>query len=135
MKKNFTDICRELDISPSITRKMIFEYIEEAKTHPTADDIYRALSQTLPTLSKTTVYNVISLFLENNLIIAINPGNNEKRYELMHDSHSHFICKKCNKIYDIPKISTSYKTEDIPGFKIDNEEVNLYGICPECMKK
>ena len=135
MARNFTEACKSVGISPSITRKMIYEYIEEANTHPTADEIYRSLIDALPTLSKTTVYNVVNLFLEKNLLIAINTSNNEKRYELMHDSHSHFICKNCNKIYDIPKISTSYNADSIPDFRIDNEEVNLYGLCTECMKK
>ena len=65
MAKNFTDVCKSIGISPSITRKMIYEFIEGSKTHPTADDIYRSLIDTLPTLSKTTVYNVVNLFLEN----------------------------------------------------------------------
>ncbi|MBN2540604.1 MAG: transcriptional repressor [Bacilli bacterium] len=135
MGNNFTKKCLELGISPSITRKKIYEYLETSRNHPTVDDIYRDLIDSLPTLSKTTVYNVLNLFLEHNLVESINTSNNEKRYEIKDEGHSHFTCKICNTIYDVPKVSTSYDSTRIPGFTIENEQVNLIGICPDCMKK
>jgi len=62
MERNFTEICRDLGLSPSITRKQIYEYLLKSKNHPTVDEIYKNLIDDLPTLSKTTVYNVINLF-------------------------------------------------------------------------
>ncbi len=135
MSINFTEKCKELGISPSITRKRIYEYLEISKNHPTVDEIYQDLIGDLPTLSKTTVYNVLSLFLEHDLVEAINTSNNEKRYEIADHPHSHFTCRICNTIYDVPRVSTTYDSNQIPGFTIENEQVNLIGICPSCMKK
>lgn len=135
VKKAFNEICKEKNISPSYTRRRIYEYIDESKNHPTVDEIYKELIGELPTLSKTTVYNVLSLFIENDLVDPINTSNNEKRYEVKIEEHSHFICNLCHTIYDLPKVETSYNKLTPPGFDITREEVNLYGVCPSCKAK
>ena len=43
-------------------RIAIMEYLMDNPIHPSADDIYTALSPSMPTLSKTTVYNTLKLF-------------------------------------------------------------------------
>ena len=47
----------EHNIKPSMQRIAIMEYLMNHPIHPSADDIYTALSPSMPTLSKTTVYN------------------------------------------------------------------------------
>ena len=43
------------NIKPSVQRIAIMNYLIEHRTHPTVDEIYTALSPSIPTLSKTTV--------------------------------------------------------------------------------
>lgn len=52
------------NIKPSVQRIAIMQYLMEYPVHPSADDIYTALSPSMPTLSKTTVYNTLKLFSE-----------------------------------------------------------------------
>ena len=47
------------NIKPSVQRIAIMQYLMEYPVHPSADDIYTALSPSMPTLSKTTVYNTL----------------------------------------------------------------------------
>lgn len=42
------------NIKPSVQRIAIMNYLIEHRTHPTVDEIYTALSPSIPTLSKTT---------------------------------------------------------------------------------
>jgi len=135
MSQDFIQLCKDKGISPSFTRKRIFEYLEEHKNHPTVDQIYQALSSELPTLSKTTVYNVLSLFIEEEIVQSINTSSNEKRYEIIISDHAHFTCKVCQKIFDIPKVHTSYDSAAFLGFLVEREEVNFVGICPNCMNQ
>ncbi len=48
----------EEGIQPSYHRLKILEYMMNHRTHPTVDIIYKNLSKEIPTLSKTTVYNL-----------------------------------------------------------------------------
>ena len=52
------------NIKPSVQRIAIMNYLIEHRTHPTVDEIYTALSPSIPTLSKTTVYNTLKLLSE-----------------------------------------------------------------------
>ncbi|HPK44931.1 MAG TPA: transcriptional repressor, partial [Spirochaetota bacterium] len=54
-------------ISPSYQRLKILEYLDQNRSHPTVDEIYSALLPLIPTLSKTTVYNTVSLFVQQGL--------------------------------------------------------------------
>ncbi len=132
MSETLKETFKKLNISPSYTRMKIYYYLEKSKSHPTVDEIYKELIEELPTLSKTTVYNILNLFIEKGLAEDVNIGTNEKRYELVIDKHSHFICQVCKKIYDIPHICRPIDLDIIPGFEIIDQEVNLKGICPNC---
>jgi len=61
----------EHNIKPSMQRIAIMEYLMEHPIHPSADDIYTALSPSMPTLSKTTVYNTLKLFSEQGAALML----------------------------------------------------------------
>ncbi|MBR4922900.1 MAG: transcriptional repressor, partial [Bacteroidaceae bacterium] len=46
-------------IKPSVQRIAIMDYLMTHRTHPAIDEIYLALCEDIPTLSKTTVYNTL----------------------------------------------------------------------------
>lgn len=48
---------QETGIRPSVQRVAILSYVANHGTHPTADEIFSAISEEYPTLSRTTVYN------------------------------------------------------------------------------
>ena len=129
------DILKENDIAPSMQRIKILEYLKSYKTHPTADMIYQALADEMPTLSKTTVYNTLKTFAEKGILVALSLFENEVRYEYNTEPHIHFKCTKCNKIYDLDKAYDRYDENMIDGHKITEHHVNLKGICIDCLDK
>lgn len=135
MNRLHEDRLREANISPSYTRVLIFDYLKTNHNHPNVDEIYKALSKKLPTLSKTTVYNVLKLFIEKDIARKVTISSSEDKYELAYEDHSHFKCEICNKLYDIPLVKTEYNIETLEGFKVNNKEVLLSGICKNCHEK
>jgi len=135
MNKSHRKILKEYGISPSYTRVEIYNYLKCNKNHPNVDMIYQKLSKKLPTLSKTTVYNVLKLFIENKIIKEVTIGSQEARYELLSKEHSHFKCEECNKLFDIPLVNTMVDNESLRGFNIKERVVLLKGICPTCQSK
>lgn len=59
-------------IRPSFQRLKIFEYLVNERTHPTADEIYEVLRKDIPSISRTTVYNTLRLFLDKKIIQMVN---------------------------------------------------------------
>lgn len=133
--ENVKSILVEHDIRPSVTRIKILNYLDQNRNHPTVETIYNDLIEELPTLSKTSVYNILKLFSEHHLVDIINSYNKEQRFDIVDGKHSHFICDICHKIYDIPHLKVDYQDTPLEGFTIYNDYVELRGICKECQKK
>lgn len=103
MKKKI-DISEKLKssgISPSVQRMEIYRYLIEMRNHPTVELIYNALHKNIPTLSKTTVYNTLKLFVTKGIAIEITIDKNELRYDADIDIHGHFMNEDSGKIQDI----------------------------------
>lgn len=122
-------------IKPSLQRIKILEYLRSFNGHPSIDDIYRGLIKINPTLSKTTVYNSIKIFLEKNIVKIVNIDLNEHRYDIDTSLHGHFKCRKCGKIYDFSIDPIKQEDREISDFIIEEVYGTIKGICDKCKKK
>ncbi len=121
---------KDKKISPSVHRLAIYEYMLAHRTHPSVDEVYAALSENMPTLSKTTVYNTLKLFAEKGLVKSITISDKCVRFDGDVSDHSHFLCKCCGELFDMPKASNCQIEAE--GYKI--EQVYYSGACPRCNK-
>ncbi len=120
---------------PSAQRIAIFSVIANSRIHPSAEEIYIALEERFPTLSRTTVYNSLHSLTECGLVRELEIESNNKRYDLARQrEHGHFICRECGKIYDMP-LNEKHNIDNMPGFKIESMEIYCKGLCPVCIKK
>ncbi|HHV38137.1 MAG TPA: transcriptional repressor [Tepidimicrobium sp.] len=128
------DHLKDHGIKPSYPRIQIYKYLYDKRSHPTVDDIYNNLIKLIPTLSKTTIYNTLDTFIEANLVKSFMLDENEKRYEIIIHDHSHFKCEKCNRIYDIPYGDMDLLPKQYEGFKVNEVQIFLKGVCEKCLK-
>lgn len=121
-------------IKPSLQRMAVMDYLMTHYTHPTADTIFNDLSPSIPTLSKTTVYNTVKLLAEHNAILTINIDEKNLRYDGNISEHAHFRCKHCDCIYDIPIINlkVSHSEKDTENFTITETQLYYKGFCKNC---
>lgn len=122
------------DIKPSTIRIKILNYLLNNKVHPTVDDIYINLLDDIPTLSKTSVYNTLDLFLEKGVVSVVALKEKELRYDIVTDYHGHFKCEVCKKVYDVPLSGKLIKGDELEGFVVKDKNIHLYGICKKCNK-
>ena len=122
-------------IKPSVQRIAIMDYLMTHRTHPAIDEIYLAFCEEIPTLSKTTVYNTLKLFVEHGAAQMLTIDERNTCYDADIQLHAHFLCKKCGKIFDLPASieQTKVSVMDEEGFKV--EEIHQYfkGYCPSCL--
>jgi len=124
------------NIKPSLQRIAVLQYLDINKNHPSVDEIFNVLSKDMPTLSRTTVYNVLKLLYSKGLIQMITINEKQVLFDSNMENHAHFICKSCNKVVDLNLPET---IKDTQNFMIDNnliEETHVYykGMCSECIK-
>lgn len=119
-------------IKPSYQRIKIYEFLLKNRIHPTVDTIYKALIKEIPTLSKTTVYNTLNLFLNKNIINILVIEENETRYDANLTLHGHFKCEECGEIYDLNLNIKEFNIESLEGFEVKEEHLYFKGICKNC---
>jgi len=140
MKMTYTivelrDYLKRHDIKPSTIRIKVLEYLLNNRIHPTADDIYQSLINDIPTLSKTSVYNTLELFMKKGVVNALSLKEKELRYDINTYFHGHFRCEICGNVYDFPVSEKIIAVEELKGFVIRNVDINVYGICKKCNEK
>ncbi len=123
------------NIKPSMQRIAIMEYLMEHPVHPSADDIYTALSPSMPTLSKTTVYNTLKLFSEQGAALMLTIDEKNTNFDADTSIHSHFLCKRCGHIYDLktPEAMKKVEEQDLDGHMVSEVHYYYKGICKECL--
>lgn len=119
-------------VKPSVQRLKIYEFIHTNRVHPTVDMIYSQLSPSMPTLSKTTVYNTLKLFVAQGVARAINIEDTETRYDADISHHGHFKCKSCGGVFDVILTANELPISGLKDFRIDEIQVNLKGYCNVC---
>lgn len=117
-------------------RLAILKFLDGNKEHPSAEDIYEALSKDFPTMSVATVYNVLEFLKRTGRVKEIYIDPQKRRFDPDLSAHYHAICIKCQKIFDIPaKINIDSLKSLEPEFQILDAQVKVYVICPVCQKK
>lgn len=120
-------------IRPSVQRTAIMEYLMNHKTHPTVEEIYLALNPSIPTLSKTTVYNTLNLFSEKGAVQVLTIDDKNARYDADVSRHGHFYCRSCGKVHDVFNMKPeAYVIPYNEDFLVDAIEVSYYGTCKAC---
>ncbi|OPX18299.1 hypothetical protein BXT86_01990 [candidate division WOR-3 bacterium 4484_100] len=124
-------------LKPTFQRLKVLEYLKQNKTHPTAEIIYEHLSRKIPTMSITTIYNTLNIFLKKGLLSAITITGKEIRYDYNSSPHHHFLCTHCGRIIDINLTCpyTDGKKKVIAGHRIEEVHGYFKGICKDCLKK
>ncbi len=119
-------------IKPSYQRLKVFEYLANTTAHPTVDTIYKALLPEIPTLSKTTVYNTLNLFVDQGIAQLITIEENEARYDADISSHGHFKCESCEQVLDFRMDLGELSIKGHEGCKIHHKHLYFKGVCKDC---
>ena len=131
---NVYEYLLSFQIKPSVQRIAIMEYLLKHKTHPSIDEIYMALCKEIPTLSKTTVYNTLKLFVEHGAAKMLTIDERNACFDSDLSAHAHFQCKICGKIFDMPIEERAEEIEHLKnkGFIVDEVHCYYKGVCPDC---
>lgn len=109
------------------------KYLMEHMTHPTVDTIFRDLQKSMPSLSRTTVYNTLELFRSRGAVKELGIDGRNSRYDAMLEEHAHFRCRQCGKIIDITlPANVKEAIQALPSLTVEQTELNFIGLCHEC---
>ncbi|NNK14655.1 MAG: transcriptional repressor, partial [Desulfofustis sp.] len=83
------------DIRLTPQRQVILEELAKVKTHPTANEVYDMVRKRLPRIGLGTVYRNLELMADNGMILKLEVGGSQKRFDATTDLHYHIRCTGC----------------------------------------
>ena len=129
---NTVEFLRSKNINPSQQRIRIWEALASAKSHPSADIVHRLLSDEIPTLSRTTVYSCLELFVELGIAQQLEITGSEIRYDADISTHAHFCCRACGAVSDLSGFEMPSPLALPEGYRVERMQFYLKGLCPNC---
>jgi Fur family ferric uptake transcriptional regulator len=114
-------------------REAIDQVLKEAERPPTRDEILREGRKIVARLGPATVDRHIREMAENFQLVGLEYPGQPKRYELPADhEHPHFVCRRCERVFDLPVAMKVPRIQAPPGFEVTGGEVIYSGLCPDC---
>ena len=118
-------------------REVVLRVIRDARGHLTANEVFGAAKELLPTISFATVYNSLRYLKDAGHIAEISFGSGASRFDRITHRHDHAICTECGKLVDIEMEHPAELVERAAtqsNFKPESLEFTLRGKCPECVE-
>jgi Fe2+ or Zn2+ uptake regulation protein len=118
-------------------RRVVYEAIRGARSHPTADWIFEQVRCALPKISLGTVYRNLAVLKREGLVREVMAMDRRARYEANICPHAHFVCTACGEVRDVMGISeVDWRTQkDLVGCDVTGQRVELFGLCPACQRR
>lgn len=119
-------------------RQVILEELGKVKTHPTANEVYDMVRRRLPRIGLGTVYRNLELMADNGIILKVEVGGTQKRFDATVKPHYHIRCSSCGKVNDIDiaiQEQINEAAENASNYKILGHHIEFSGICQDCLEK
>ncbi len=124
-------------VKPTSNRILVLKALEKTR-HPVS---LSDLEEILFTMDKSSIFRVMCLFHEHDVVDSFEDGRGIVNYELCgsegkcdhSDAHLHFYCKNCHLSYCLRDIKPS--DVNLPeGFVAESYSLVVNGLCSECSK-
>ncbi len=122
-------------IRHSKQRQLVLELVRANRGHPTADEIYEEARKKNPHISKGTIYRNLSLLVDEGLIRGHRFDKDPERFDPILEEHSHFLCRYCRKLIDLPvrpSEQVNLTLPELPGYKVESRSLLFSGVCADC---
>lgn len=135
MKADAINVLEKADIRATVNRILVVDALMHAKTPMSLTD----LETQLETLDKSSIFRVLTLLLQHDIVHAIEDGRGIVKYEMCHgdghcsvnDMHAHFYCEKCQNVFCLEEINMP-KVALPDGYEMKSINFMIKGICPNC---
>jgi Fur family transcriptional regulator, iron response regulator len=133
MTTHIEDLLNQHGVKPTPQRAVITEFLLSTCAHPTADEIFQAVSDKLPvSLSRATVYNTLNCLVDAGVIKEVVTEPGKSRYDANVTDHHHFVDVKTGKVFDIEPDQISKLQLNLGAkFKVQNFHVTIFGEVQE----
>jgi Fur family peroxide stress response transcriptional regulator len=129
MPSHIEELLQKHGVKPTPQRAVIAEYLLGTHAHPTADEVFQAVSTKLPvSLSRATVYNTLNTLVDAGVIKEVVTEPGRSRYDANVTEHHHFVDVKTGEVLDVDaEMISLIKLKLGEKYKVHSFHVTFYG--------
>jgi Fur family transcriptional regulator, peroxide stress response regulator len=116
-------------------RMVILAALEQDHTHPTAEHLYDTLRRDHPSLSLSTVYQTLDVFIRTGLCRRVSGPGDRLRVDGTPPDHDHAVCRLCGAIVDVARDQVPLPippTHVAHGLMVTGIRVEYEVLCHAC---
>jgi Fur family ferric uptake transcriptional regulator len=118
----------------TVQRQIILDELRKSN-HPTACELYDMVRRHLPRIGLGTVYRNLDTMADLGLILKLEVGGSQKRFDAMIEPHYHIRCARCNRVENINVDviqDIAQAAAEKTSYRILGHHVEFTGLCPKC---
>ena len=124
----------------TVQQKVIAEQLSKLHgEHPSAEDVYSALSADYPSISKATVYRTLNRMADDGSALKVSVADGADRFDDTLCAHYHVVCTECGRVDDVV-VTEELASLDFAaaasasGYEITGHDLLFKGICEVCRR-
>ncbi len=117
-------------------KSVILEALGRLNCHASASMVYEEVRKDHPTISRATVFRVLSDSAEDGKLLRIHFTGGDDRFDITPEPHYHITCSRCGHVADVTLRDMKNPQEyiaDSAGFDIQAHNLEFVGLCAQCM--
>jgi Fe2+ or Zn2+ uptake regulation protein len=135
LDKRIADMLRTVGLRATAPRMAILQALTEDRRHPTAEMLYESLRGGHPSLSLSTVYHTLEIFIQRGLVRRITNAGGRLRVDGTVQDHDHAVCRSCGEVFDVdPRLVQRPSVPPVlpNGLKVRNLHLEYEVTCTRC---
>jgi len=127
------NILKEKNLKVTPQRMLILEAIYTLNNHPTAEDIIDYIKKMYPHIATGTVYKVLNVLIENELIKKVKTEKDKMRYDSNMGNHHHLYDTESDTIEDYfdeeldKLLKKHFEKQNMQNFMIEDLVLEIKG--------
>lgn len=116
-------------------RMAVFQALERAEGHPTAEELHGRIRRTVPGLALKTVYAILHELADLRLVAPLPLPGGATHWEQNTTPHGHLVCDACRQVVDLPVDPTVLMPlvrHAARGFDARGASLIVHGRCRQC---
>jgi Fur family peroxide stress response transcriptional regulator len=109
-------------------RRAILRFLDGNLDHPSAQQIFDAVTADFPITSRATVYNTLTLLEQLGAVRTLPGATGETRYDPNVTPHHHLLCDRCGRLEDVASGDVSVLLRGA----LAQAQVRFNGRCTAC---
>jgi len=119
-------------------REAIMDYLKSTVDHPTADEVYNHIRESIPNISLGTVYRNLNQLAAAGKLLRLTCDGKIDHFDACTSPHYHFLCNTCGRVSDLHMPMDNEllsRAREFTPNKVTDVSIMFSGICTHCLSK